>query len=110
MTDNRTDELREKLNKLIIELDRLDITLDSPVSSMTLGEYEQEREKLLDEFIQAIAATLGSGECEVVNHGSPYDGGVPLLQCSSCDGLFYGNAKGDVPNYCPNCGRKVVDA
>ena len=60
MTDNRTTELREKLNKLIIELDRLDITLDSPSSGMTLGEYEQEREKLLDGFMQAIAATLGS--------------------------------------------------
>ena len=47
-TDNRTTELRGKLNKLVIELDRLDITLDSPSSDMTLGEYEQEREKLLD--------------------------------------------------------------
>lgn len=61
MTDNRTTELREKLNKLIIELDRLDNTLDSLSSDMTLGEYEQERENLLDGFIQAIAATLGSG-------------------------------------------------
>ena len=65
MTDNRTTELREKLNKLIIELDRLDITLDSPSSGMTLGEYEQEREKLLDGFTQAIAATLGNGTCEI---------------------------------------------
>ena len=62
-TDNRTTELREKLNKLVIELDRLDIALDSPASDMTLGEYEQKREKLLDGFIQAIAATLG-GERE----------------------------------------------
>ena len=59
MSDEKT-ELREKLNKLVIELDRLGITLDSPVSNMTVGEYEQEREKLLDGFIQAIAATLGS--------------------------------------------------
>lgn len=59
MTDNRTTELREKLDDLIIELDRLDIALDRPASSMTIGEYEQEREKLLDGFTQAIAATLG---------------------------------------------------
>lgn len=61
MTDNRTTELREKLNKLIIEIERLDIKLDSPAYDMTLGEYEQEREKLLDEFEQAIAATLKGG-------------------------------------------------
>lgn len=61
MTDNRTTKLREKLNKLIIELDRLDTALDSPASDMTLGEYEREREELLDRFVQTMAATLGSG-------------------------------------------------
>ena len=65
MSDNRTTELREKLDELIIELDRLDITLNSPSSGMTLGEYEQEREKLLDGFMQAIAATMGNGTCEI---------------------------------------------
>lgn len=58
--NHETTELREKLDKLVIELDRLDITLDSPVSNMTVDEYEQEREKLLDGFTQAIVATLGS--------------------------------------------------
>lgn len=58
---DETTLLREKLNKLIIEIERLDIKLDSPAYDMTLGEYEQEREKLLDEFEQVIAATLRSG-------------------------------------------------
>ena len=48
--------------------------------------------------------------CEVVNHGSPMDGCVPLLQCKECEALFYGDARGDLPSYCPSCGRKVVGA
>lgn len=48
MTDNRTTGLRVMLNRLIKEVDRLDIALDAPAGNMTLGEYEHEREKLLD--------------------------------------------------------------
>lgn len=105
---NATD-LREKLDDLIIELDRLDTTNDSPASDMTLGEYEQEREKLLDEFIQAIADTLGNGECEL----EPIPAIVVTMnmlneigwgKCSEC-----GYATPDGSNYCQNCGRKVVD-
>lgn len=57
-----TEELREKLDDLIINLDRLDAMLDLPVGDITVGEYEQKREKLLDEFIQSIATTLGNEE------------------------------------------------
>lgn len=102
-------DLREKLDDLIIELDRLDTTNDSPASDMTLGEYEQEREKLLDEFIQAIAATLGNGECEL-EPLSAIDVTLNMLNvvgwcvCSKC-----GYATPEVSNYCQNCGRKVVD-
>ena len=45
---------------------------------------------------QAIDATLGRGECHV----------APFMECSECgaqlDGIY--------GRYCPNCGRKVVDA
>lgn len=101
-------DLREKLDDLIIELVRLDITLDSPVSDITVGEYEQEREKLLDEFIQAIAATLGGGECEI----ETTENWLPAERyhrCKHC-GAFFAvmNASGDIqPCVCPNCGRKV---
>ena len=45
---------------------------------------------------QAVEATLGRGECHV----------APFMECSECgaqlDGIY--------GRYCPNCGRKVVDA
>ena len=94
MTDNRTTELREKLNKLIIELDRLDNTLDSLSSDMTLGEYEQEREKLLDGFMQAIAAWNARAERTCENERG---------KCSVCGATMY-----DAPNYCTNCGARVI--
>ena len=60
MNDNQTTEQRKMVNMLLIELEALEKVLDTPTSGMTLGEYVQEREKVLDGFIQAIAATLGS--------------------------------------------------
>lgn len=121
MSDNRTTELREKLDNLIIELDRLDITFDSPASDMTVGEYEQERENLLDEFIQAIAATLGGGEC--VPHGEwesiSQNQEVRHVFCEC--GHELGMDRRDslpfertqlfaMPNYCQECGRKIWKA
>lgn len=107
---DETTELSEKLNKLIIELDRLDNTLDSPSSGMTIGEYEQEREKLLDGFTQAIAAWNARAErtCECVSEyaKSPFDGKTIVLhRCSACHELMRPHM-----HYCPNCGCKVVDA
>ena len=102
-------DLREKLDDLIIELDRLDTTLDSPVGDMTVGEYEQEREKLLDEFIQAISVTMGNGECELEPIPSLFVtlnmlNEIGWGKCSEC-----GYATPEDSNYCQNCGRKVVD-
>lgn len=125
-------ELREKLDDLIIELDRLDNMLDLPVGDLTIGEYEQEREKLLDEFIQAIAATLGRGTCRL----DPYTDArfsvcqapdetdfldyADVCECTACGASVMVpheyervSCKGDDLwprfNYCPNCGREVVD-
>lgn len=56
---------------------------------------------------QAIAATLGRGECE--NVGYYIDG--TRFKCSSCDYNGWTNWAKDgedrAPNYCPNCGRRV---
>lgn len=59
---------------------------------------------------QAIDATLGRGTCE--NVGYYIDS--TRFKCSACgfNGWTKYAADGNdrVPNYCPNCGRKVVDA
>lgn len=58
---------------------------------------------------QAVAATLGRGECHKVRVHMPIE---DEMHCSEC-GRFLGFA-GDVGappcNFCPNCGAKVVDA
>lgn len=58
---------------------------------------------------QAVAATLGRGECHKVRVRMPIE---DEMHCSEC-GRFLGFA-GDVGappcNFCPNCGTKVVDA
>ena len=53
--------------------------------------------------------TRAERTCHILNHGSPWEFSVPLLQCDGCEALFYGDATGDIPNYCPNCGAKVVN-
>ena len=107
MSDDRTTALRKMLNRLIRELDRLDIALDAPAGSMTLGEYEQAREKLLDGFTQTIAATLGSGTCRCTTTDSAW-----CFACSECGKSFPRHElhlahNGGEINYCPNCGRRV---
>ena len=103
-------ELRERLDDLIIELDRLDNMLDLPISDMTVGEYEQEREKFLDEFVQSIAATLGVGTCELHDcEGSFSAVNKPVWRCD-CGAFMtqYTDATTyHKPRFCPNCGRKV---
>ena len=50
---------------------------------------------------QAVEATLGRGTCRMGDGGY----GHPFV-CSECGAAF--DCDADV-NYCPNCGRKVVD-
>jgi len=47
--------------------------------------------------------------CHLINLGG-LAGSVPLFMCKKCESLFYGNARGEAPNYCPSCGAKVVVA
>ena len=57
---------------------------------------------------QAIAATLGSGTCELICEriGIPNveDAFIEIYTCSECGELMFSDY-----NYCPNCGRKVMD-
>jgi hypothetical protein len=56
---------------------------------------------------QAIAATLGAGTCHEVMIDCFFRG------CGECGYMWeymYSIGKRVRPNYCPNCGRKVVDA
>lgn len=56
---------------------------------------------------QAIAATLGPGTCRMEHLWSDDIDGV-CWWCKACDKPAF--THGDFqPNYCPNCGRKVVE-
>ena len=70
---------------------------------------------------QAIAATLGTGTCHITPQFTCSECGHQYptrnYECyETCDGrTAYASLGYDVldckkPNYCPNCGRKVVDA
>lgn len=53
---------------------------------------------------QAIDATMGRETCQDVGF-APY-----LFECSECGKVHLRNAAYvDMPNYCPNCGRRVVE-
>lgn len=54
---------------------------------------------------QAVDATLGRGECELTDNG-PW--GYPYV-CSACGASFDADANGGNFNFCPNCGRRVVE-
>ena len=57
---------------------------------------------------QAIDATLGAGTCRMkFNADYSYDEIYPTMayECSACGNLTMDGK----PNFCPNCGRKVVD-
>lgn len=63
---------------------------------------------------QAIAATLGRGACKPVisDNLTESDGtGDVWADCSECGHLLFvlTDPNSQPPNYCPNCGRKVVD-
>ena len=53
---------------------------------------------------QAIEATLGRGECRNISPRADWKDNEEFM-CSECG--FDGTYELGVPNYCPNCGRKV---
>lgn len=63
---------------------------------------------------QAIAATLGAGTCHAIisdNLTESEGMGDAWADCSECGHLLFvlTDLNSEPPNYCPNCGRKVVD-
>jgi len=130
MTDNRTTELREKLTERGVEWKDVsngfaDVTvfvmngIKWTVISKSYLNPENDWMKMNAERItpeQAIAVTLGS-ECHVetcepneewcCNHC-----GADLVECDigvSAGGGAYELDPPILVNYCPSCGRKVVD-
>lgn len=64
---------------------------------------------------QAIAATLGRGTCHPIisdNLNESEGTGDAWADCSECGHLLFvlTDTNSQPPNFCPNCGRKVVDA
>lgn len=57
---------------------------------------------------QAIAATLGRGECELINAADDLGKGTSSCMCSEC-GYTALDDWWDEFKYCPNCGRRVVE-
>ena len=98
MTDSNATKL---LKKLLFDVQRLEYEADKPGSDMTLGEYEEKEAELISECAQAVAATLGRGECENVSmHWGEFE-------CSAC-GMWadFGSDLHRV-RVCPNCGKAV---
>lgn len=77
--------------------------------------------KTTEQAIEVIVATLGPGKCnvDVLNTGdcAGYECSEYIMHCNGCGhefGHVLYNEDGDVwmsevPNFCPNCGRRVVD-
>ena len=57
---------------------------------------------------QAIAATLGAGTCELVNAAEDLGDGTSSCMCDKC-GYTALDDWWDEFNYCPNCGRRIVE-
>lgn len=58
-----------------------------------------------------LNATLGSGTCEMKADGAHCMNGVEFYECCSCGEytcIPTVMGKSEPPNYCPNCGRKIV--
>lgn len=58
---------------------------------------------------QAIAATLGTGTCELINAADDLGKGTSSCMCFECGYIALDDWWNEF-KYCPNCGRKVVDA
>lgn len=56
---------------------------------------------------QAIEATLGRGECEQEEHGWSTEGDHARVWLT-CGHDCMVETVADLPNYCPNCGARVI--
>ena len=113
-----TDELRSLLDELGIEW--IETAPDETRWFSTVLNGNVSARRVNDKLViftgyklitpeQAIAATLGYGECKLpetrIDHGSiEYSGVTEWRRCSACgtDVLAY------PVHFCPNCGRRVM--
>ena len=112
MTDNRTTELlREGLAERGIEwrgwIEGVTLVGDWCFVEYSNGRLAATCEPTLTPE-QAIAATLGSGECEMEHDGEIVATALKLSVwfCSECGSPTYNDMK---PFYCQYCGAKVVN-
>lgn len=118
---NATDELRRLLDERGVEYKSDDEKLQTVFRSVYGGkcavvEWHDDFDAHLFHLTpeQAVEATLGRGTCEILGYDDGYDEGLDgeMYQYAdpryflSCEHEAYGSA---APNYCPVCGRKVVD-
>lgn len=61
------------------------------------------------ERIDELNATLSSGTCEMHRYKNAL-GFIDEWKCSECNADVSGIADDTPPNYCPNCGRKIVSS
>ena len=115
-----TDELRRLLDERGVEYRWDNGTATWYVNGVMYNAWGYDNERLTMSVChltpaQAIAATLGAGTCH--DEGDPTD-----FCCSECGVRMFTDtgetytmidSLGNIieqPSYCPNCGRKVVDA
>ena len=101
MDDSNATEL---LRKLIFDIQLLEWKANQPGSYMTLEDYSREEAELLEKCAQAVAATLGAGECEIERIPDVYETD-DYFRCRSCHEEF--STLNNDPSFCPNC-RKAV--
>lgn len=124
-----TDELRrllDELRELACDINEKEIRSHS-VITLNQGRYNRQS-KLdinhdwlnawhaeLERILQAVEATLGRGECHDSNKRfnawqCSECGATMLLMFDDCGEPTYSvDGVADMPRFCPNCGREVVE-
>ena len=105
---NATDELRRLLDERGVEYTVVPEDMYSR-EYIKIGNIEiltNDRGEVAVYYLtpeQAVEATLGRGTCRMTEQDDRFG----WWECSECGGIL---PAPDIINYCPNCGRKVVDA
>ncbi len=101
--DDMTDDLLEIAD--VLEEHQINVKLDNGRYLNPVSAIRSKVDVIWDE-VQTMAAALRSGTCKNVSDDSFW------FECSSCKHTCSIDYLGDgfgLPNYCPHCGRKVVD-
>ena len=121
-----TDELRRMLDERGVKWDELQsyeggkMTRWRDSMGRYVTAYDEGMVTFFDDFYwqptpqQAVDATLGRGTCKPVvsdNLTESEGMGDAWADCSECGHLLFvlTDPNSQPPNYCPNCGRKVMN-